>query len=39
MDKISCPKCNSTDLYRYGKEKHTVLQKYLCKHLHLCLSV
>ena len=22
MDKISCPKCNSTDLYRYGKEKH-----------------
>jgi len=32
MDKISCPKCNSTDLYRYGKEKHTGLQKYLCKH-------
>jgi len=25
MDKISCPKCNSTDLYHYGKEKLTVL--------------
>lgn len=32
MDKISCPKCLSTDLYRYGKEKHTGLQKFMCKH-------
>ena len=31
MNKIYCPKCNSTDLYRYGKEKSTGLQKYLCK--------
>ncbi len=32
MDKITCPKCLSTDLYRYGKEKHTGLQKFMCKH-------
>ncbi len=32
MDKIVCPKCLSKDIYRYGREKHSGLQKYQCKH-------
>lgn len=32
MQKLACPKCQSFDLYRFGKEKITGLQKYRCKH-------
>jgi len=28
---IHCPRCNSTDLYKYGKEQKTLQQKYQCK--------
>ncbi len=33
FNNISCPKCNSINLYRYGKDKDSK-QKYLCKDCH-----
>ena len=27
---VKCPECYSTELYKYGKDKHSN-QKYLCK--------
>jgi len=31
---IHCPRCYSTDLYKYGKDPKTLQQKYQCKKCH-----